>query len=400
MASTSGGGTVYVNAKSIDCTAQLALNSTKGNPVAIVGVKQSDGTYPILDFKSLRDSKVGSSAGSLKGSNDDGVGVRITGSYYTLKNLIIQKAADNGIQIKGKGADHNTVENCIVRYNNDAGVQITNYASYNTMRFVYNYRNCDVYTEGGNADGFAPKLGATTGNTFYGCYAWDNSDDAWDSYDKTDSGYTYDLDYQWCACWNNGNPDVFTGKYDFDNGKSLDKNLFLVELINAQDSSFATNYAKGKFSLPSDKFINTENGKVSASTWASTGYEGNDNGFKFGSINTKSDCVRTVKNCLSFNHGCKGFDNNNSSATGYFENCISFDNKYNYYMPPFTIKKFSNVYGFNGGSKDSLPSGYSASTPSSSTQSSIRSKVNSTVDTIVTKCDSNIIPGEVYFNIF
>jgi hypothetical protein len=292
------------------------------------------------------------------------------------------------------------VENCIVRYNNDAGVQITNYASYNTMKFVYSYRNCDVYTEGGNSDGFAPKLGATTGNTFYGCYAWDNSDDAWDSYDKTDSGYTYDLDYQWCACWNNGNPDVFTGKYDFDNGKSLDTNLFLVELINAQDSSFASNYAKGKFSLPTDKFINTENGKVAPATWSSSGYEGNDNGFKFGSINTKSDCVRTVKNCLSFNHGCKGFDNNNSSATGYFENCISFDNKYNYYMPPFTIKKFSNVYGFNGSSKDSLPSGYSASTPSSATQSSIRSTVNSTVNTIVTKCNSNIIPGEVYFNIF
>ena len=172
MASVKGGGTVYVNAKTIDCTSQLALKSTKGNPVKIVGVQQGDGTYPSLDFTSFRNSTIGSAGPSLKASTDSNVGVRISGSYYTLENLIIEKAGDNGIQIKGANANYNTVNNCIVRYNNDAGVQITGGASYNTMRFVYSYRNCDVYTLGGNADGFAPKLGAQTGNTFYGCYAW------------------------------------------------------------------------------------------------------------------------------------------------------------------------------------------------------------------------------------
>ena len=401
MANKSGGGTVYVNAKTIDCTAQLALKSTKGNPVKIVGVKQSDGTYPSLNFESFRNSTIGSTGSALKASGDSNVGVRISGSYYTLENLIIEKAGDNGVQIKGSSANYNTLNNCIVRYNNDAGVQITGGASYNTIRFVYSYRNCDVYSLGGNADGFAPKLGATTGNKFYGCYAWDNSDDGWDSFDKTDSGYTKDLSYEWCACWNNGNPDVFTGKYDFENGNALDKNLYLVELICKQDSSFANNYKNGKFSLPTASFINTSSGKISLSSWTGSNYDGNPNGFKFGSAYTDKNSVRTVKNCLAFAHGKKGFDNNNSTVKATFENCVSFDNGYNYYVPTFSVSKASNIVGFSGSSKDKLPSsGMSVTSPSSSTQSSIRSKVESTRKSIVSKCDSNIIPGEVYFNIY
>jgi hypothetical protein len=400
LASTNGGGTVYVNASKIDCTAQLALSSTKGNPVKIVGVKQSDGTYPILDFETFRNNTIGSTGTSLKASGDSNVGVRISGSNYTLDHLIIQNAGDNGIQIKGSNAKNNTVDNCIVRYNNDAGVQITDGASNNTMRFVYSYRNCDVYTRGGNSDGFAPKLGATTGNTFYGCRAWDNSDDGWDSFDKTDSGYTYDLSYEECACWNNGNPDVFTGKYDYDNGDSLDTNLFLVKLISKQDSSFATNYKNKKFSLPSAAFIKTDSGTIKVSDWTGSKYDGNDNGFKFGSVNSKSNLTRYVKNCVSFDNGCKGFDNNNSSCTGSFQNCISFDNGYNYYLPPFTMSKWSNIKGFGGASKDKLPSGYSATTPSSSEQATIRSKTKATAAKIVASCNSNKIPDEILFDIF
>lgn len=400
LASKSGGGTVYVDAKVIDCTAQLALKSTKGNPVKIVGVKQDDGTYPVLDFSSFRNSTIGIKGPNLKASGDSNVGVRITGSYYTLENLIIQKAGDNGVQIKGDNANHNTLNNCIVRYNNDAGVQITGGASYNTMRFVYSYRNCDIYSLGGNADGFAPKLGAETGNTFYGCYAWDNSDDGWDSYDKSSSGYTMDLSYEECACWNNGNPDVFTGKYDFEKGNPLDTDLYMIELICAQDSDFASNYNKGNFSLPTESFINTSSGKISLSKWTGSEYGGNPNGFKFGSAYTNKSSERTVKNCLSFEHGKKGFDNNNSTVNASFENCVSFDNGYNYYIPTFKVSSAENVKGFDGSSKDKLPSGVSVSTPSSSEESSIRSKVEATRKEIVSMCDSNVIPGEVYFNIY
>jgi hypothetical protein len=302
------------------------------------------------------------------------------------------------VQIKGSNANHNTIKNCIVRYNNDAGVQITGGASYNTCTQVYSYRNCDVYTRAGNADGFAPKLGATTGNTFSYCYSWDNGDDGWDSFDKTD--YTKDLSYTNCACWNNGNPDVFTGKYDYDNGDSLDENLFLVELIEAQDSSFATNYKNKKFSLPTAAFIKTDDGTITVSKWIGSEYDGNPNGFKFGSANTNKSSTRTVKNCVSFSHTKKGFDNNNSTAVGNFTNCVAFDNGYNFYFPTYTIKTWSNIKSFGGSSSDKLPSGYSASSVSSSNQSTIRSSAKSTKNSIISNCKKNVIPGAVSFNVF
>lgn len=389
-AEKNGGGTIYVSGSSLSCSGQLLLSAQNAN-VCIEGVKNSDGTYPVLDFSTFRQSYIGTA------TSDSQVGIRITGSNYTIKNLIIEKAPDNGIQIKGSSAGNNRVENCITRYNNDAGLQITGGAYSNTIRFVYSYRNCDVYTLGGNADGFAPKLGAGKGNTFYGCYAWENSDDGWDSYDKT--SLTYDLSYEECATWNNGDPTIFTGQYDFNNGNALDTNLLLVELITQKDSSFASNYANGSFSLPTGSFISTSSGTLSLSNWVSN-YDGNPNGFKFGSSYSTSSCVRTVKNCLAFGHGKKGFDNNNSACTASFTNTVAFDNGYNYYIAPFTLTNFTNTLGFSGSSSDKLPSGFSVTTPSSSVQSSIRSTVTSTKNNIISKCKKNIIPGEVYFDIY
>lgn len=386
-----GGGTVYVKGKLIECTDQIKLAASNAK-VSIVGIQNSDGSFPVLDFAPFLNSYIGTSSG------DGQVGIRITGSNYTIRNLIIQKAPDNGIQIKGSSAGNNTIEDCIVRYNNDAGLQITGGAYNNTIRFVYSYRNCDVYTLGGNADGFAPKLAAGKNNTFYGCYAWENSDDGWDSYDKTD-GLTYDLKYEECATWNNGNSSVFTGEYDYKNGKPLDRNLLLVQLIMKQDSSFAANYENGKFLLPSGNFIKTSAGTISVAAWTGDKYDGNPNGFKYGSVNTTSVCFRTVRNCLAFQHEKKGFDNNNSSCSASFVNCVAFDNGYNYSIEPFTLTSFTNIIGFSGKSKDKLPSGFSVTTPSAEVQSSIRKKVASIVDKIVSDCERNKI-SEIFFDIY
>lgn len=391
-AERSGGGKVYVKGTSISCSEQIPLSSSNAN-VEIVGVKNSDGTYPVLDFSAFRSNYIG------KSTSDSQAGIRITGSQYTIKNLIIEKAPDNGIQIKGSSAGNNKVSNCIVRYNNDAGLQITSGAYSNTIEYVYSYRNCDVYTLGGNADGFAPKLAAGRGNTFYACYAWDNSDDGWDSYDKAD-GLTYDLTYTECACWNNGNPNVFTGKYDFDNGKPLDTNMLLVELICNKSSTFANDYSRGTFSLPTDNFIASSAGTISLSSWAGSSYSGNPNGFKMGSAETTGVCTRTFKNCLTFGHSKKGFDNNNSSVTGHFTNTVAFDNGYNYYVSPLTIKTFSNGISFSGGSGDKLPGGVSTMVPASSVQSSIRNTVKNTSESIMNACKNNKIPGNLYFDIY
>ncbi len=210
---------------------------------------------------------------------------------------------------------------------------------------------------------------------------------------------TSDLVYEECATWNNGNSSVFTGEYDFKNGKPLDTNLLLVQLILKKDPAFAERYANKNFSLPEGNFIQTADGTISLASWTGNQFDGNPNGFKFGSINTNSSCFRKVQNCLSFDHAKKGFDNNNSSCTAAFANCVAFDNGYNYYIEPFTLQLFTNIIGFSGKSKDKLPSGYSVTTPNAQTQELIRRTVDSTVNTIVSNCERNQI-REIYFNIY
>ena len=51
---------------------------------------------------------------------------------------------------------------------------------------------------------------------------------------------------------------------------------------------------------------------------------------------------------------------------------------YNYYFPTFSVSKASDMLGFNGKSKDKVPSSVSVTTPTDSAQKSIRSKVEAT----------------------
>ncbi len=163
-----------------------------GSNQSLIGVPSEDGKLPVLNFENMKGEN-----DIVKGkSSDKDVAVRISGPDNEVKNLIIEKGHDNGILIKGTKALNNKVTNCILRYNNDSGLQITGGARGSIIKSVYSYRNCDVFTLGGNADGFAIKLGAgpskTTDlfeilenrNVFKDCYAWENSDDAWDSFDK------------------------------------------------------------------------------------------------------------------------------------------------------------------------------------------------------------------------
>ena len=103
-----------------------------------------------------------------------------------------------------------------------------------------------------HADGFAPKLGPK--NTIFNyCFSWDNSDDGFDSFDKN-GDCTSIVTYLHSACWNNGNSDVFTGKYDYDNGKKIDKNLWTIQEIINSDENFEQNYKIKTFC--------TDNGKI------------------------------------------------------------------------------------------------------------------------------------------
>ena len=391
-AKKSGQKAIYIT-DDINATEQIKLATSNAN-ISLIGVEKADGSYPAIDFAKFRDSK--------NSTGENGTGIYVSkGSYYNFKNLIVKNAPDCGMRIKNSNSGNCIVQNCVFKYNNNSGISVTAGGHDNTFIGVDSYRNCDLVQKlGSDADGFSVKLNAGKNNKFFACRAWENGDDGWDSFDKTTSGYTKDLSYEECACWNNGNPDIFTGKYDYENGNALDTNLYLVELISKQDKNFVSNYNKGNFSLPTDSFINTSAGKINLSSWTGSNYDGNPNGFKFGSAYTDKTSLRTVKNCLSFGHGRKGFDNNNSTVKASFENCVSFDNGYNYYFPTFSVSKASDMLGFNGKSKDKVPSSVSVTTPTDSAQKSIRSKVEATRKSIVSQCNNNVIPGEVYFNIY
>lgn len=324
----SSGGTIYINTPKISLSTALKLEGTANG--AIVGVQQSDGTYPVLDFSGLRDS----------GSSSRGLTIASTASNKLIQNIIVEKSGDNGIYINGK---NNTIEHVIARYNGDTGIQLSGEtATGNVLRYCYAYRNCDVKTNGANADGFAPKLGASD-TTFEYCYSWDNSDDGWDSFDKEgDNGAK--VVYKHSACWNNGNPQVFTGEYDYNKGNALDTNLWTVEQMIASDSSFASNYANKKFSTANAKI----NGSTVAAWLTKANTEMNGNGFKFGSKLTAQNegVTRTADYCVAFDHKSKGFDNNNSQGcSGYISNCVSFQNNINFQLP-YVFKLWTNNYSW------------------------------------------------------
>ncbi len=370
---------VYVTA---DIEVDSRLNLKMGGQ-SIIGVPKADGTLPVLNFKYMGD------AGKE--------GIRIRSADNTIANLVIENANDNGILLKGENTNEvvtgNTIKNCIVRYNNDSGIQITKGAYNNTVENVISYRNCDAYTRGSNADGFAVKLGAgvesadtaadveKSANTFINCYAWENADDGWDSYDNDIQ--TYNVVYKNCMCWGNGTPAVHLGYNDYINGLELDEELPFMRYIEQTDptgyaafknaynnrtlcaaSASKEQYAAAVDTVLSHK-INTDIGDLDvAELLDKNNWRGNPNGFKLGSVGTESICQRTLENCIAFDHGKKGFDRNNAMCNVSLKNCISFDNNKNYKLDGMNITGYEKVYGWGGASGDDMPDGYSVTTPS------------------------------------
>ena len=373
----SKGGTIYINTPVINVSTKSTIKLTGSNAGGIVGMKQPDGTYPRIDFVKARNA--GSTAR----------GFTISGTNQFIKYLIIENSGDNGIWISGA---RNLIDHVITRYNNDSGIQLSNEADSNTVNHSYSYRNCDVNNYGANADGFAPKLGASN-TVFNYCYAWDNSDDGWDSFDKEgDNSAT--VTYNHCACWNNGNPDVFTGKYDYDNGKPLDKNMWTVQQLMQSDSNFENNYKSKKF--------NANNGKiagVATSQWLSKASSAmNGNGFKFGSKTTQKSpsVMRKAEFSVAFDHKSKGFDNNNSEkCTGIFSNCVSFNNKINYQLP-YTFSKWENMWSWGAKNKEQNSMNQKLKTPSNA--NSATKNFYAVRDSIVQAVYANTFPDTISFD--
>ena len=339
------GGIIYINTPVININIKSPIKLKSFIEGGIIGIQQSNGEYPRLNFKNTRDANV----------NIDGI--IIEGSNKFVKYLIIENSGHKGIFING---NNNTIDHVISRYNLDSGIQISKGGENNILNYCYSYRNCDIINYGKNADGFAPKLNAKN-TVFNYCFSWENSDDGYDSFDK-EGDKTDSVTYNHCACWNNGNIDVFIGKYDYDNGKELDKNMLTIQHLINSDINYEDNYKNKKF--------NIDNGKINGmkvSEWIKLSHEWMcGNGFKFGSKNTpKSPNIkRTADYCVAFDNKSKGFDNNHSEkCTGSFTNCVSFNNRINYKLP-YTFSKWLNNWGWGGKRSDIEETGQTIKKPS------------------------------------
>lgn len=207
----------------------------------------------------------------------DNQGMRISASYWHIYGLDIFGCGDNGVLIernKPSGGNYdsvkdsvaqahdNIVENCSFYRCGDTGLQIKNLGMNN--RII----NCDSYfnrdDSDGDADGFAVKLSHGDGNYFFGCRAWNNSDDGWDGFIRQEGGFPDDITTTLEECW------AFTNGY-------------------------------------------LENGSES---------KGNGNGFKMGSDEGRNNMI--FNRCLAFNNLQKNFDQNHNTGNMILNNCTSY----------------------------------------------------------------------------
>lgn len=397
----SGTKAIYIT-DDIEASAQIRLNVTNAN-ISLIGVEKADGTYPAIDFASFRDSRTS--------SGESGTGIYVSkGTYYNFKNLIVKNAPDCGMRIKGTGSGNCIIQNCVFEYNNNSGVSVTSGGHDNTFIGVDSYRNCDLVQKlGSDADGFSVKLDPGDGNKFFSCRAIENGDDGWDSYNYPKDGSCH-IDYIECLCYHNGDYDIYNGKWDYENNLPLDKNLLYVQAMIANDPDFETKYNSRQLDTSNWPNVSvTKMGKTRTGSEISyDSWDGNPNGFKFGSANTTSASTRTVKNCIAYGNGQKGFDENNSKATIDMTNTIAFDNgskgkkgqsgNSNYRMELMNIGTFENCVSFNGAVEDFLPDGKTTITPDEQTQESIRTAVTAMGDAVIQNIRDGKINGIVWFN--
>ena len=270
-------------------------------------------------------------------NNSAYVGIYLKGNWWKIQGLTICHAGDNGIKVEGS---HNYVGRCVLHHNGDTGIQLgfghnfsaSGYGSSNNGEYcAYNLiENCDSYLNydfdnHGDADGFACKMHNGKGNVFKGCRAWRNCDDAWDLY-ETD----YAVGLIDCWAWESGNKSDFANDEYFSNASYLSK--------------------KG-VSRPASA--------------------GNGNGIKLGGNGTGGSSKGThfVINCVSFGSditgSVKGFDENSHQDGVILENCVAWDNGYNFMFenggPKTSFTDCISFYTGNGTQKPNRLAGEAGS---------------------------------------
>ena len=324
------GGKIYINTTIINFKEKsvLEINGIKNGE--IIGIKQANGQYPILNFRKQREM------------NYNLNGIVISGSNKLLQNIIIENCGASGIIVSG---ERNTLDHIITRYNLGSGIEFYNTSETTTINYCYSYRNFGS-NYGNNGNGFTFNGGFNIKYNY--CFAWDNSDNGFSSNTVNEINNIYSIAYYHSASWNNGNVDIFSGKYDYSNGDPLDKNLWTIQQIIDSDKDFEDNYKNKKYNI-NNASINGENANEYFSK-ANGNMKGN--GFEFGNKGKNSENQNKAENCIAFNHKSIGFDNfGNQKSIGLIINCVSFNNGINYQLP-FNYDKWENNWSWNAKTKE------------------------------------------------
>lgn len=209
VSKVSAGDSIIVSSGTYSCSATITLtkNGNTDRPISILGTMED---RPVFDFSSM----------PLASSNQ---GIKLSGTFWFIKGIIIKGAGDNGLLIQG--GCNNKIEFCDFLENQDTGCQLKGGAADNRIINCDSYNNRDP--DEGDADGFAPKMDVGSNNVFIGCRAWQNSDDGWDGYLRGTNNVTTRIENCWCfnnGYRPNGSPSSGNGN-GFKMGGSDDKTL-------------------------------------------------------------------------------------------------------------------------------------------------------------------------------
>jgi hypothetical protein len=235
-------GGEYLFDKRID----IKISGTPADKIIFMADKKS-ASRPKFNFTALPEG-------------DSNQGIILRASNWHIKGIDIFNTGDNGLLIAG--GSNNIIEFCTFSECSDTGLQLVAGAANNLILNCDSYHNADSKIE--NADGFACKIDAGTGNKFEGCRAWQNLDDGWDGYLKN----TDNITTTYINCWAFNNGQLKDGKPSggdgngFKSGGSDDKllkhNAFYENCISAGNlkKGFDHNSNRGSVTLINCKAYN------------------------------------------------------------------------------------------------------------------------------------------------
>ena len=190
------GGTIYLRGGTYALSQTITIApDNDGTSGALKTVSAYPGETPVLNFSAMAEDFANR-------------GLAVNGSYWHIYGIVVEHAGDNGIFV---GGSNNIIERTVIRFNRDSGLQISRIASdtpdsqwpsNNLVLSAESHDNLDATGE--NADGFAAKLTAGTGNVFRYDVSHNNIDDGWDLYTKTATGPIGPVTIEDSLSYNNG----------------------------------------------------------------------------------------------------------------------------------------------------------------------------------------------------